>query len=156
MADQPEGPGRRRGRHGRGRDQHRGREQLTELLEGQSDEEITTFVEALGADAVLEQIFGAMSSQFDASKANGQSAVVQWDIAVGGGTTSYTVTVDNGVCTATPGPAESPRLTLALALPDFMRFIAGQLDGMQAFMGGKLKLAGDMMFATQMQTWFGA
>ena len=33
-------------------------------------------------------------------------------------------------------------------------YVAGQLDGMQAFMGGKLKLAGDMMFATTLQTWF--
>ena len=132
------------------------REQLAELLDGRSDEEIATFVEALGPDAVLEQIFSAMSAQFDASKAQGQTAVVQWDITVGDKTSSFTVTVENGVCTATAGPADNPRLTLQLALPDFMRFIAGQLDGMQAFMGGKLKLAGDMMFATQMQTWFGA
>jgi putative sterol carrier protein len=31
---------------------------------------------------------------------------------------------------------------------------AGQLDGMQAFMTGKLKLTGDMMFAQSMQAWF--
>lgn len=131
------------------------REQLGELLEGRTDEEIATFIEDLGPSTVLDQIFNAMSEQFDASKAAGQSAVVQWDITVGGNTLSYTVTVDNGVCTTTVGGADSPRLTLALAMPDFMRFIAGQLDGMQAFMGGKLKLSGDMMFATQMQTWFG-
>jgi putative sterol carrier protein len=45
-------------------------------------------------------------------------------------------------------------VTLGMALPDFLRFITGKLDGMQAFMSGKLKLAGDMMFAQTMQTWF--
>ena len=35
-----------------------------------------------------------------------------------------------------------------------VRFMAGQLDGMQAFMTGKLKLSGDMMFAQTMQAWF--
>ena len=41
-----------------------------------------------------------------------------------------------------------------MALPDFLRFLTGQLDGMQAFMTGKLKLSGDMMFAQSMQAWF--
>jgi len=45
-------------------------------------------------------------------------------------------------------------VTLALALADFLRFIAGQLDGMQGFMGGKLKLTGDIMFAQSMRSWF--
>jgi putative sterol carrier protein len=45
-------------------------------------------------------------------------------------------------------------VTLTFSLADFLRFVAGQLDGMQAFMAGKLQLAGDMMFATTLQTWF--
>src|SRR5207302_292598 len=32
--------------------------------------------------------------------------------------------------------------------------IEGKPDGMQAFMTGKLKLSGDMMFAQSMQAWF--
>jgi putative sterol carrier protein len=52
------------------------------------------------------------------------------------------------------GAGESPRVTLGLALADFVRFVSGKLDGMQAFMAGKLKLTGDMFFAQTMQTWF--
>jgi putative sterol carrier protein len=129
-------------------------EQLAELLEGQSDEDITTFVNNLGVDAVLGQIFSAMEERFQPDKAAGQSAVVQWDITTAGDTHSYTVTIADGTCKATQGASESPRLTLGLALPDFLRFVAGKLDGMQAFMGGKLKLSGDMLFAQQMQAWF--
>jgi putative sterol carrier protein len=32
--------------------------------------------------------------------------------------------------------------------------VLGQAEGSQLFMGGKLKLQGDMMFAMQMQTFF--
>ena len=45
-------------------------------------------------------------------------------------------------------------MTLGQSLPDFLRFIAGELDGMQAFMSGKLRLSGDLMFAQNMQRWF--
>lgn len=129
-------------------------EQLAELINGRSDDEINQFVNAMGADTVLGQIFATMAERFQPDKAAGQSAVVQWDIAGSDGTISYTVTVADGTCTAAEGTADAPRLTLGLSLPDFFRFIAGQLDGMQAFMGGKLKLTGDMMFAQQMQVWF--
>jgi putative sterol carrier protein len=130
--------------------------QLAELIEGRTDDEINEFVSSLGVEAILEQIFGAMTERFQADKAAGQSAVIQWDITAGDGAHSYTVTIADGACKAEPGTGEAPRVTLGLALPDFMRFIAGKLDGMQAFMGGKLKLSGDMMFAQTMQAWFAA
>ena len=57
-------------------------------------------------------------------------------------------------CDVTSGAADAPKVTLGMSLPNFMRFIAGKLDGMQAFMSGQLKLGGDMMFATMMQAWF--
>jgi len=131
-------------------------EQLAELLEDRTDDEITQFVAALGIETVLAQIFSAMEERFQPDKAAGQSAVVQWDIANGADTSSYTVTVVDGTCSAAAGAAEAARLTLGLALPDFLRFVSGKLDGMQAFMSGKLRLGGDMLFAQQMQAWFAA
>jgi putative sterol carrier protein len=127
---------------------------LVELVEGRSDEEITTSIEELGIDALLDQVFEGMQQAFQPDKAAGQSAVVQWDVNAPDGTHSRTVTIADGTCTVAAGAAESPRVTLTLALPDFARFVAGQLDGMQAFMSGKLKLAGDIMFAQTMQAWF--
>ncbi len=49
---------------------------------------------------------------------------------------------------------DSPRLTLKLALSDFIRLIFNQADGTQLFMTGKMKLQGDMMFEMQMQGMF--
>ncbi len=47
-----------------------------------------------------------------------------------------------------------PRVALTLAAPDFLRLITGKLNGVNAFMSGKLKLKGDMMLAQTMQGWF--
>lgn len=46
-------------------------------------------------------------------------------------------------------------MTIGLSVPDFLRLVAGDLDATQAFMAGKLKIKGDMMFATQVPQMFG-
>src|SRR4051794_27786909 len=129
-------------------------EALGKLLEGRSDEEINQFVEAAGVDTVLTQVFDAMKERFAPEKAAGQSAVVQWDVNAPDGTHTYQFKVADGAASWAQGTGDAPRVTLGFSLADFLRFVAGQLDGMQAFMGGKLKLSGDMMFATTLQTWF--
>jgi putative sterol carrier protein len=130
------------------------RSALAELVEGHSDDEITKSAEELGIDTLLDQVFAGMEQAFRPEKAAGQNAVVQWDVNAPEGTRSRTVRIADGTCKVEPGAAETPRLTLTLELPDFLRFVAGQLDGMQAFMSGKLKLGGDIMLAQTMQAWF--
>ena len=131
------------------------REELAVMIEGKSDEEITAGVAELGTEKVLAQIFEHMAKDaFRPERAGNQSAVVGWDITSPEGTHSYQLKIADGTCTAVSGSAEPARVTLGMALPDFLRFITGKLDGMQAFMTGKLKLAGDMMFAQSMQAWF--
>ena len=127
---------------------------LTELVQGKSDEELNQLASDLGVDALLAQIFDGMQQAFVPDKAAGVEATVQWDVTVADGVHSWQVVVADGTCTATAGKADAPRVTLGLALPDFLRFIAGELDGMQAFMSGKLRLSGDLMFAQTMQAWF--
>ena len=129
-------------------------EALAQLLDGRSDEEINEFVNAAGVDTVLAQVFDGMKERLDPQKSAGQSAVIQWDVNAPDGTLSYQFKVDDGSGSWTQGTPDTPRVTLTFSLADFLRFVAGQLDGMQAFMGGKLRLAGDMMFATTLQTWF--
>jgi putative sterol carrier protein len=130
------------------------REELAAMIQGKSDEEISAGVAELGTDEVLRQIFDFMATQFQPDRAAGQSAVIGWDITSPEGTHGYQLKVADGTCVASSGSGEAARVTLGMALPDFLRFITGQLDGMQAFMTGKLKLAGDMMFAQSMQAWF--
>jgi putative sterol carrier protein len=124
------------------------------MIEGKSDDEITAGVAERGTEKVLSQIFDYMAGRFQPERAGNQSAVIGWDITSPEGTHSYQLNVADGTCKAVQGNAEPTRVTLNMALPDFLRFLTGQLDGMQAFMTGKLKLSGDMMFAQSMQAWF--
>jgi putative sterol carrier protein len=128
--------------------------ELAASLEGRSDEEIEKGVEAQGTETVLDQIFAGMAEAFLPAKAGGQSAVIQYDVKTGGKAHSYQLKVADGTCQIAKGGGGPARVTLALSLADFMRLVSGKLNGMQAFMSGKLKLQGDMMFAQTMQTWF--
>jgi putative sterol carrier protein len=130
------------------------RDELAAMIEGKSDDEVNAGVAERGTEKVLSGIFDYMAGRFQPERAGNQSAVIGWDITSPEGTHSYQLNVADGTCKAVQGNAEPTRVTLNMALPDFLRFLTGQLDGMQAFMTGKLKLSGDMMFAQSMQAWF--
>jgi alkyl sulfatase BDS1-like metallo-beta-lactamase superfamily hydrolase len=130
------------------------REELAAMIDGKSDDEINAGVAERGTEKVLGQIFEYMAGRFQPDRAGNQSAVIGWDVTSPEGTHSWQLKVADGTCTVASGNAEAARVTLGMALPDFLRFLTGQLDGMQAFMTGKLKLSGDMMFAQSMQAWF--
>jgi putative sterol carrier protein len=129
-------------------------EQLGALVEGKSDDEINTFVNQQGPDAVLKPIFEGMQERFLPEKAAGRAAVIEYDIVAPDGTKSYQLTVADGKCELAEGTEKPATVTLVLSTPDFLRLITGKLNGMQAFMSGKLKIKGDMMLAQSMQTWF--
>ena len=71
-----------------------------------------------------------------------------------GKTHTYQVAVAEGKCSIKPGSPDKARVTLTIALPDFLRLVTGKIKGQQAFFNGKLKLAGDMMFAMTQESWF--
>lgn len=129
-------------------------EELGALLEGRTDDEINETVAAQGTDTVLDAIFNGMQERFQADKAAGQTANVQWDVTTTEGVKSYQLQVADGKCEVKKDAGDPARVTLGLSLPDFLRMITGKLDGMQAFMSGKLKLSGDMLFAQTIQSWF--
>ncbi len=130
------------------------RQELAAMIEGRSDEEIIKGIESQGIEKVLGDIFAGMAEAFLPEKAGSQSAVIQYDITASGKTYSYQLNCAGGKCAIVKGAAGPARTTLGLNAADFLRLVTGKLNGMQAFMAGKLKLTGDMMFAQVMQGWF--
>ena len=128
--------------------------QLAEVVKEMSDEELAEQIKNLGTDEVLKGIFDGMQQAFNAEKAAGTEATLQYDINTDDGQKQWRVEISNGTCKTSEGAAADPRLTLEVGLVDFIRLIFGQTQGQQLFMSGKLKLKGDMMFAMQMQTFF--
>jgi putative sterol carrier protein len=127
---------------------------LEQAVKGKSDEEIMGFVGMFGGtDEALDTIFEGMRSALNPEKA--QDCVVGYEIADDGTTHGYTVTVAGGAATYEKRDPADARVTLGMSLPDFLRVVAGDLDGTQAFMAGKIKIKGDMMFAMQVPQMFG-
>lgn len=130
------------------------REALAEATKDKSDEEIMQFVGDMGGtEQFLDMIFEGMKEALDPDKA--QDCVIGWKLTDGDTTHTYTITIENKQATYEKRDPEGARVTLGMSVPNYLRLISGHLDGMQAFMQGKIKIQGDMMFAQQIQNMFG-
>jgi putative sterol carrier protein len=128
---------------------------LAGLVGDKSDDELNQLIKDLEGDNPLTKtIFDRMPESFLADKAAGRSAVIQYDINLPDGTESWQVIIADGACTTAKGAEKEAAVTLITSGPDFLRLISGKLNGVQAFMSGKLKMKGDMMLAQTMQGWF--
>lgn len=99
------------------------------------------------------ELFAAMPSNFNASAAGDMNATIQFDLTGDEGGT-WAVAVAEGACEVNEGAADSPTLTLTMDAADFVALSRGELNPMSAFMGGKIKLQGDMGLAMKFQTLF--
>ena len=129
---------------------------LKGAVEGKSNEELVSAIQQQegGVGGVLDKVFAGMSESFNPDKAAGQQAVVQYEINAPDRTHEYAMRIADGRCEIDQGRAESPRVTIRIGLGDFLHLITGGANGMQLFMTGKLKVAGDLFFAQTYQSWF--
>ena len=129
-------------------------EDLAALIHGLSDDEIHSAATAAGVDAVLERIFSTMQAMFRPEAAQGHDGVAQWEVDDGRSIRAYHVIIEGGTCRAVVGGADAAKATLSFTLPNFLRFMAGELNGIQAFMTGKVRISGDVMWAQRMEGFF--
>ena len=97
----------------------------------------------------LDEIFEHMPSKLNAGAASGVDAVIQFNCS-----SPRTVAIKDGTCTVTQGQADSYTVAVTMDDEDLLALLTGELDGMTAFMTGKLQLDGDMMFAQQIGALF--
>ncbi|MBV9099800.1 MAG: SCP2 sterol-binding domain-containing protein [Candidatus Dormibacteraeota bacterium] len=75
-------------------------------------------------------------------RVKGVSARYQFHITGEGGG-DWTMVIDDGTAQIADGQIEDPQTTVTMDAPDFIAMCVGELDGTDAFMTGKLKVAGD-------------
>jgi len=101
----------------------------------------------------VQEIFSAMAGSLNPQAAQGLDCVIQYDLTGDGGA-QYHSKIKDGAATVTPGPHTSPNMTITMAAQDFVDMTSGKLDGMSAFMSGKLRISGDMGLAMKLQSLF--
>jgi len=131
-------------------------DQLAAAVDRLSKEELVAAIQSQegGVDGTLDQVFQGMVDSFNAEKAAGQQAAVQYEITAPDGVHPYAMRIADGRCEVERGAAESPRVTLKIGLGDFLQLVTNRLPGMQAFMTGKLKVSGDLFYAQTFASWF--
>ncbi len=100
-----------------------------------------------------KEIFNEMQKRMDANpaKLGGIKAVFQFDIS-GADPGVYSVAIADAKAVVSEGALSPPDIVITLASNDFADMVEGRLDSVTAFMGGKLKVKGDMMLAMQLQS----
>ncbi len=101
---------------------------------------------------VKEMVFNHEKA-FRPEVAEGVNAVIQYRLTGEEGG-DYIITLKDGKCTVAEGIAENPTMTLTADGRDFGDVLLGKANGMQYFMMGKLKLAGDLNLAMKLTTFF--
>ncbi len=100
-----------------------------------------------------QDLFAKMPAAFDPSRAEGVNATVQIDLTGENGGT-WVVNIAAGKVNVTQTPVDNPTLTLTMDATDYTDMVTGKLNPMNAFMGGKIKLQGDMGLAMKFQSMF--
>jgi putative sterol carrier protein len=101
----------------------------------------------------VAESFEHLQQAFNPSAAAGLKKIIQLNIT-GSDAGVYAAKIENQTCQLIPGGVEKPDLTLTTSDQDWIAIVNGQLDAMNAFLGGKVKAAGDMMLAMKIPQLF--
>ncbi len=100
-------------------------------------------------ELMIQDLMDRLPSAFLADKAAGIDASVLFNLTGPKGG-QWVVTIQNQVCTVEKGTIPNPKLTLTADAQDCLDIFTGKLDGMKAFMRGKLKVSGDFGLAMKL------
>ena len=101
------------------------------------------------AEPTLVDFMSRLAGAFVPEKAAGVDATIQLKLT-GEQAADWYIVVKDSKCTASQGTAPSAKLTVTVDSGNFIKIFTGQLDGMQAYMQGKLRIAGDMNLAMKL------
>jgi putative sterol carrier protein len=101
----------------------------------------------------ISDLFKKIPSSFKADAAEGVNAVFQWEITGDGGG-AWQIIVNDGKCEVIEGFHPNPSVSMKMDVETYLAMANKQLNPMQAFMTGKLKVSGNIMLAQKLQQLF--
>lgn len=100
------------------------------------------------------EAFEAMPAEFNADAAAGVDAVFQFDLSGDDGA-QYWIKVVNQTIDVNEGTHDAPDITIIATTENYLKLVNGELNAMNAFMQGKIKVKGNMGLAMKLQGMFG-
>ncbi len=99
--------------------------------------------------------FTELQSAFQPQKASGVNRTFQFDFT-GREAGTWNLQVHDGTMSYGQGPATNPNATITADSDDWLKILSGELNPVNAFMGGKIKVAPATaaMEMMQFQNWF--
>jgi putative sterol carrier protein len=101
----------------------------------------------------VAELMEKMSGAFIPEKAQDVDATIQFKFT-GAEAGDWHATIKDGKVDVERGTHPAPKMTLTADSQDYVKLFTGELDGMQAFMQGKIKLAGDLNLAMKLMQMF--
>ena len=102
----------------------------------------------------ISQLMEKMPGAFLPEKAQGLNATIHFKFTGEEAGDWNAIIADGKVAVEKGEPADEATLTLTADSNDYVRIFTGELDGMQAFMHGKIKLGGDLNLAMKLMQMF--
>jgi predicted lipid carrier protein YhbT len=106
---------------------------------------------------VLDGIFWQIPQQFDGKRAGSINATMCWRITgrENEQVDTYWLQVADGRCRVLRrGAALEPSVTITVDGVEFLQLVTGNSDPMQAYLKGRITIAGDVMLAAQLMSLF--
>jgi putative sterol carrier protein len=101
----------------------------------------------------VAELMEKMPGAFIPEKAVGVDSTIQFKFT-GAEAGEWFATIKDGKVNVERGAHPSPKMTLTADSADYVKIFTGELDGMLAFMNGKIKLAGDLNLAMKLMQMF--
>ena len=95
------------------------------------------------------ELLKKLPAAFNADAAAGTDCTMQFNCS-----TPMNVVIKGGTCAVNDGTAASPDVSITMEDDDLVALMKGELNGMTAFMTGKLQIEGDLMLAQRLATIF--
>ncbi len=93
------------------------------------------------------------AAKFRPDAAQGMRAVYQLQLDGDHGGTWH-LTIADQQCHLAAGPADNPDVSIAMSVDDWNDLTAGRLDGVSAYLAGRVRISGDMSLVTQLPSLF--